>query len=153
MELTVRHRPSRIISGGQTGADQAGLAAAQALRIRTGGWAPRGWRTDDGPAPWLAEFGLQEHASHLFPPRTRANVREADGSVWFGRTDSPGYRCTAEACRSLGRTMIENPTPEDLRRYLTNLNDFPCLNVAGNRERTNPGIFEHAVAVLLETLA
>ena len=44
-----------IISGGQTGADQAGLLAAQALGLQTGGWAPHGWRTDAGPAPWLAD--------------------------------------------------------------------------------------------------
>lgn len=50
----------RVISGGQTGADQAALRAARACGIPTGGWAARGWLTEDGPAPWLAEWGLAE---------------------------------------------------------------------------------------------
>ena len=48
----------KIISGGQTGVDQAALRAAKACGIPTGGWAPKGWRTEDGPAPWLADLGL-----------------------------------------------------------------------------------------------
>ena len=40
-----------VISGGQTGADQAGLRAAQACGIPTGDQAPRGWLTEAGPAP------------------------------------------------------------------------------------------------------
>ena len=50
----------RVISGGQTGADQTGLHAARACGIPTGGWAPRGWLTEAGPAPWLEEWGLVE---------------------------------------------------------------------------------------------
>ena len=34
---------SRIISGGQTGADEGGLMAAALLGIPTGGWMPRGF--------------------------------------------------------------------------------------------------------------
>ncbi len=44
----------RVISGGQTGADQAALRAARAAGIPTGGWAPLGWKTEEGPAPRLA---------------------------------------------------------------------------------------------------
>ncbi len=44
----------RIISGGQNGVDQAGLRAARAVGIATGGWALHGWTTIDAPAPWLA---------------------------------------------------------------------------------------------------
>lgn len=48
-----------VISGGQTGVDQAALRAARASGIVTGGFAPKGWATEDGPAPWLgSEYGL-----------------------------------------------------------------------------------------------
>jgi len=46
----------RVINGGQTGVDQAGLRAARA-GIPTGGWPPQGWLTEAGAAPWLADFG------------------------------------------------------------------------------------------------
>jgi hypothetical protein len=48
----------RVISGGQTGVDQAALRVAKAIGLATGGWAPLGWETEDGPASWLAGYGL-----------------------------------------------------------------------------------------------
>jgi hypothetical protein len=38
--------PNKIISGGQTGADQGGLEGARLLGIQTGGTAPYNWMTD-----------------------------------------------------------------------------------------------------------
>ena len=38
-----------VISGGQSGADQAGWRAAQACDIPTGGWMPFGFLTEEGP--------------------------------------------------------------------------------------------------------
>ena len=43
----------RIISGGRTGADQAGLAVAKRLNIAIGGCMPKGWLTEAGPRPDL----------------------------------------------------------------------------------------------------
>jgi hypothetical protein len=43
----------KIISGGQTGADQAGLAVAKRLGISTGGFMPKGLLTAAGPQPDL----------------------------------------------------------------------------------------------------
>jgi hypothetical protein len=79
-----------VVTGGQTGADQAALRAARAAGIPTGGWAPLGWlvETADGKrteaAPWLAEYGLTECPEPGFPARARANVRDSDGTLWFG---------------------------------------------------------------------
>jgi hypothetical protein len=54
----------RIISGGQTGADQAGLEAAERLGIPTGGFMPKGFHTETGPRPVLAaRYGLVETAT------------------------------------------------------------------------------------------
>jgi hypothetical protein len=78
-----------VISGGQTRADQAALLAARRYGIETGGWAPLGWMTEDGPAPWLADFGLVECPEPGYPARTTADVRDSDGLLWFGATDSP----------------------------------------------------------------
>jgi len=40
--------PEKVISGGQTGADQAGLVAAARFAIPTGGWMPHGFETAEG---------------------------------------------------------------------------------------------------------
>jgi hypothetical protein len=85
-----------VISGGQTGADQAALRAARACGIATGGWAPKGWLTE-GPldeeghpfpktvaSPWLAGWELLECDEPGWRPWPRANVRDSDATLWFG---------------------------------------------------------------------
>jgi hypothetical protein len=75
-------RVVRIVSGGQTGADQAGVEVAQRLGIATGGFMPKGFRTEDGPRPDLAaRFGLAEAETSAYAERTEHNVRLADGTV------------------------------------------------------------------------
>ena len=139
-------RPQKIISGGQTGADLGGLVGARRVGIPTGGTAPKGYRTDAGPQPEvLRAFGLVEHASAAYPPRTRCNVLDSDATALFGRLSSPGCTLTIGLCRRFRKPYIENPLPEELRRYVL-VNRIGVLNVAGNRERTNPGITRRVAA-------
>ena len=57
---------TKIISGGQTGADQAGLAVAKRLGIPAGGFLPKGFLTEAGPRHDLAaEYGLVKTEQHL----------------------------------------------------------------------------------------
>jgi uncharacterized membrane protein YfcA len=46
--------PARDCQNYHRGADQAALRAARADGVLTGGFAPQGWLTEDGPTPWLA---------------------------------------------------------------------------------------------------
>jgi hypothetical protein len=138
----------KIISGGQTGADREGLEQARKLGLETGGTAPLGWKTDEGPAPELADFGLVESSSSDYKPRTRANAKNSDCTLWFGRTDSPGFYCTRTACRDYGKEFYENPTPDQIRYVCVN---YETVNVAGNRRRKNPaviGLVQEAFGVI-----
>ena len=69
----------KIISGGQTGADQAALDAAIKLGISHGGWIPKGRITEDGPL--LDKYKLQEMPTDSYPARTEQNVIDSDGTV------------------------------------------------------------------------
>lgn len=142
-------RPDRIISGGQTGADQAALFAARDIGIPTGGTAPKGWRTEDGPAPWLADFGLVEATTTGYTDRTGRNVWDSDATVIFGDASSPGSRLTVDRCRAAGKPFLIDPTPDDLVAAVVAF-DIKVLNVAGNRASKNPGIGEHVRFVLIE---
>jgi hypothetical protein len=126
----------KIISGGQTGADRAGLEIARQLGIPTGGYATRGYLTENGPDMSLKDFGLIEAQSDKYPPRTRLNAEHSDGTVWFGvlsnHADSRGYRCTKKAVDFFRRPWIENPSPRELRNWIIQ-NKIEVLNVAGNR--------------------
>jgi hypothetical protein len=102
----------RVVTGGQTGADQAALRAARAAGIPTGGWAPLGWlvETPDGKrteaAPWLEGYGLAQCPEPGFPARTRANVRHSDATLFFGDYHTPGGRATLDACRIQGKPFM-----------------------------------------------
>lgn len=149
---------TKVISGGQTGADQAGLRAAKQLGIATGGWVPKGCRTDDGPAPWLVtEFGCQEHPDSQYAPRTVANVRVADGTLWFGDDTSPGGRLTCGTASGdqrpllkIGRLSLQTLVPVDIIRGWLAHYQIKTLNVAGNRESTMPGIGAAVESLLRE---
>jgi hypothetical protein len=136
----------KVISGGQNGADQAGLRAAKACGLPTGGWIPKGCRTLDGPRPdLLDEYGMTEHASEKYPPRTEANVKDSDGTIRFAKTfSSPGEKCTLKAIKWYNRphfdvNISKPPDPEEVLSWLKKY-DIKVLNVAGNSEQTAPGI-------------
>lgn len=140
----------KIISGGQTGADQGGLIAGSVLKLETGGTAPPGWITDAGPAPWLHTIYDMEEGeldSKVYPNRTRKNVRDSDGTLWVGRPTSPGGKLTLSYATKQAKPVIINPRPEELSEWLAFWN-ISVLNVAGNRERTNPGIQTETIALL-----
>src|SRR3546814_6084127 len=98
---------SLVISGGQTGADQGGLLGARDAGVRTGGTVPKGWRTEDGAASWLAEFGLVEGQGKSYSARTRANAAAADGTVLFGNHLSTGSALTERYCKDFGKRSEE----------------------------------------------
>lgn len=145
----------RVLSGGQTGADQGFLIGAAVCGIATGGWAPRGWRTHTGPAPWLAHYGLREHASYDYRERTWCNVADAQGVVFLGNAGSPGGRCTLKAALALRRPFHLTPFPwqdpdveaQRLRDWI-HQHGITVIDGAGNREHTNPGICAAAIHLM-----
>lgn len=150
-----------IHSGGQCGADAGGLFAARILGLATGGWAPKGWRTDKGPAPWLESYGLREHTSTSYPPRTKLNVEGTDGTFILGILGSPGCSLTRAYAEAKNKPLFTVPwvngqplPPVEIRwafnQWLVQ-NNVRVLNVAGNRETSNPGI--EAVVVWFLTMS
>jgi len=135
----------KCISGAQTGADIAGLIAAKEYGLETGGWMPKGFLTQSGPHPdWAKKYGLQEHTSPKYPPRTYANVKDSDGTIRFAYNfNSPGERCTLKAIQQYKKPHIDvdlndmckvDVIIEWLERY-----SIEVLNVAGNSEKTYTG--------------
>jgi hypothetical protein len=133
----------KLITGGQRGADLGALLAARGCGVPTGGFAPRGYKTEAGPDPGLAAFGLVEHASPDYPPRTAANVATAAACLWFGRPHSPGGKLTLRLCLAAGVPVLVvrfPATPADVAAWVRAHADGKVLMVAGNRESTAPGI-------------
>jgi hypothetical protein len=136
----------RVITGGQTGADQAGWRAAKAAGIPTGGAMPKGFLTEDGPRPKFAKlYGAHELDSEEYQERTQRNVIDADATVWFGDPGSAGGVCTFSACRAFGKPYRVIPIegaivyPSDVAEWIL-MRGARVLNVAGNCESAAPRI-------------
>ncbi len=143
--------PKKVVSGGQTGADQAGLDAAARLGIDTGGWMPNGFKTLAGPDPDLAaRFGLREHPSEDYPERTELNVRSSDGTLRFAANwNAPGELCTLRFIRQHHKPSLDvdirNPRPvEEVVEWIRR-EGVETLNVAGNAEPRSRKALAHGI--------
>ena len=145
---------NKIVSGGQTGADMGGLLAARDLGIETGGIAPKGWLTENGPhEALLRSFGLAECEERGYAARTRLNVARSDGTLLVGPHRNGGSRLTYEvatelkkpllliACPNPSGRKLDTPRMEDFRIWLERY-EIQTLNVAGSRESESRGIAE-----------
>jgi hypothetical protein len=135
----------KIISGGQTGADQAGLLAARVFGVPTGGRVPFGFVTEGGPRPEFAHlYGLSELPAEEPLKWYEQNVRDSDATLWFGKTSTPGAQETVRASRRFGKPCMPvypaaSFEPSHIGAWITE-NEIRTLNVAGNHESESPGI-------------
>lgn len=156
----------KIISGGQTGADQGGIFAAVewncvcALgdQLDIGGYMPKGYITEEGPSPWLADWGLTEMETSSYPLRTDANIQAADGTLRFAHQwSSRGEQLTQKLANYYDRPYLDvsiyAPLPVEEVLQWIKTHCIQILNIAGNRESTAPGIHEFVVAYLLDTFS
>jgi len=147
----------KIISGGETGANQAGWRAAQAFGVAAGGWMHKGFLTNYGPHPEFAQqFAAAELTTDSEPARTEQNVQGSDATIWFGRTTNSSAHRTAAACLDLGKPyMPVYPgalfEPSHIVMWILE-NKIKTLNVAGNREHEEPGIGEKVERFLGQVL-
>ena len=67
---------TKIISGGQTGADRTALDAAIEYGVPHRGWMPKGRRTENGRLP--DRYILKETTNIGYPQRTELNILDSD---------------------------------------------------------------------------
>ena len=147
----------KIVSGGQTGADQAALDVATRLGIPHGGWVPKGRATEIGPLP--DRYRMREMPTADYAKRTEQNVLDSDGTVIVshGALDG-GSALTEVLAEQHGRPHIQldmdklsvRDAADTLKGWIQD-NAIRTLNVAGSRESRDPDIYRLTAAVL-ETL-
>jgi Circularly permutated YpsA SLOG family len=153
----------RIVSGGQTGVDQAALRAAQTCGLECGGWCPPGRLSESGTIPSI--FPLKEtpeERSAEAPEiprsqRTEWNVRDSDASLIL-RPKIPveqdqGTDWTIRCAESYGRPLFECDPSDPLAlnmitEWLRELS-IHTLNVVGPSESNCPGISDQSYSLLL----
>ena len=154
----------KIVSGGQTGADRGGLLAAMDLGLDWGGWAPKGWRSEDGAIPSCYREKMQEIGSSNYLVRTRRNVADSHATliVTNGYPLSGGTLKTRHFCEEALRSHMvvsidESDAVDKIQRWLVQFfeQEHPVpfvLNVAGPRESKAVGIQKSTRRLLIESL-
>lgn len=148
-----KHRVVKIISGGQTGADQGALRAAIRIGLEHGGFCPLGRRCEGGRIP--AEYHkLDEMETPEYQPCISSNVDAADGTLsLYGHDMGKALALAGFIARTKGKPQhSENiadrrgwlEASQRVRAWLVE-NDIEILNVAGTRESCD----EETVAAFL----
>ncbi len=153
----------RLVSGGQTGVDRAGLDVAIRYGIEYGGWVPKGGLAEDMQTPpgLLAVYPLLREASTTsMSARTKMNVHDSDATLIIKVSAtplSPGTRLTIDTCHSQGKPYrVVDPYDWDgadqVAEFVSSLDESSplVLNVAGPRESTSRGIYDAASSLLVE---
>ena len=151
----------KVISGGQTGVDQAALRAAKDCGLEIGGWCPPGRECEGGVVP--AEFPLKETPQERSPDapdvarsqRTEWNVRDSDGTLVILAGDAaidPGTAWAIECARRFDKPIfvfrIDDLNAQTTIRQWLDASPIQTLSVGGPSELTAVGIGERVYALL-----
>ena len=145
---------TKIISGGQTGADRAALDVAIEHGIPHGGWIPKGRKTEAGPLP--KKYQLQEMPTDSYPERTEKNVIDSDGTLIISHGNlTGGSDYTCKMAQKHNRPWIH----VDASKYSVDAavvvvrawvsgNKIKVLNVAGPRASKDRKIYSKTKTIL-----
>jgi len=130
---------TKLIPGGQTGADRATLDVAIQLGIAHDGWISKERKAEDGRLP--EKYQLQEMPTDGYPAPTDQNVIDSDGTLIFSRgTLTGGTEYTRQMVlkhkKHLLHIDLNKATSYDAASLIQSwvgLHNIQTLNIAGPR--------------------
>lgn len=143
----------KIVSGGQTGVDQAALVMASEAGLAIGGWCPKGGLDANGVCV-LDTYPTLKQASTPDPnERTMLNVDDSDGTlIIVPRYPLPysiidGTKLTIDYAVQQKKphlivSLSDKVDAIDTILYWIDQNNIRVLNVGGPRESSSPGIHQ-----------
>jgi hypothetical protein len=149
---------TKIISGGQTGADRAALDVAIELGIPHGGWVPKGRKTEAGSLP--AKFQVKETPTEDCSSRTEKNVLDSDGTLIISHGElTGGSDYTRQMAQKHEKPWIHvdasrvsvDAAAELIRAWISG-SQIRILNVAGPRASEVPLIYSTTKKILKNLL-
>lgn len=150
----------KVVSGGQTGVDQAGLLIASEMGVEIGGWCPKGGLDENRVDIRKRHPSLVEATTSNPDERTKLNVRDSDGTLiivpgWpLSEKIKDGTRLTIEEAQRLKKPYLifsltnKHQDAHVIQAWVQD-NNIEILNIAGPRESNSPGIYQKTCEMLL----
>lgn len=137
----------KIISGGQTGADQGALDGAIECCFPYGGTLPAGRKTESGPLPM--RYHMHELESVRYRDRTEKNVWDGDGTLILSHGAlSGGSELTrrisvrlSKPCLHVDFEKVGMSEAVDMVITWLQQHRISILNVAGPRASSDPDMY------------
>lgn len=148
----------KVISGGQTGADQAALDAAIEMGISHGGWVPLGRLTEKGRLS--SRYKMQEINAIDYDQRTELNVMDSDGTLLFSYGELKGgsaltkkyARKHLKPCLHVDIKEISEYKAVEIIKSWLDVRNIETLNVAGPRASESPEMYNTVLNVMKSVL-
>ncbi len=144
----------KIISGGQTGVDRAGLDAALESGIECGGWCPEGREAEDGVIP--DKYPIKVLPGAGYQQRTKQNVLDSDGTIiiYFG-SPTDGTELTITFCINEHKPYVlidaeEISIEHAIQKILEFIKHKNIINIAGPRASGEPEAYDYAFQVMMQ---
>ena len=155
---TIKFTPmlTKIISGGQSGADRAALDVAITLGIPHEAWIPAGWGEENGVVS--GPYNFREMPTSSIPQWIKHNILYSNGTLILSHGNlTGGSAAVLQSAEPRDRPILHvdlSGTAEFAAAQLIHSwferNDIGILNVAGARAEKDPGIYD-ATTRALET--
>jgi len=145
---------TKIVSGGQTGADRAALDFAIKKSIPHGGWIPKGRLTEEGPLS--DHYQLREMETRNYSKRTEQNVIDSDGTLILSHGKlSAGSALTKQFAKKHQRPCLHidfnnasmPESAKQIKKWVDG-NEIKTLNIAGPRASKDSRIYRKTLEVL-----
>ena len=154
------HGITKIISGGQTGADRAALDFALENNIGTGGYVPQGRVAEDGRIPEKYQ-NLVETESVDPAVRTMKNVLASDATVMVSHGElSGGSLLTMQLAKKYKKPVLHIDISEiSIETAAAKLGEWinrvrpSTLNIAGPRASEDEDIYDAVTNLLLSAFS
>lgn len=152
-----------IVSGGQTGVDQAGFFVATELELPVGGYCPKGGLDEEGMCILDRYPSLLEASTPDPDERTRLNIDHSDGTLivvpsWpLPSRIKDGTNLTINYAQEQDKPFFiinlaeQSGVIDDVQQWVREHN-IEKLNIAGPRESNSPGIYEQSRDLFRELL-
>lgn len=149
---------TKIVSGGQTGADRAALDFAIRHSIPHGGWLPKYRKAEDGPLPDY--YQLREMETVSYAKRTEQNVIDSDGTLIISHGKlTGGSALTKQFAKKHHRPLLHidfnnasmSESAKQIKKWV-DWNEIKTLNIAGPGASKDADIYEGVMNLLEKSI-